>query len=75
VLFHAVRLDYHVPIISQQGEIAGRLHVEVYKEVEVEDVFASDDDSDVADDTIRVTVKIHAAANLPAALANFVFCQ
>jgi kinesin family protein 13 len=29
VLFHDVTLDYHVPIISQQGEVAGRLQVEV----------------------------------------------
>lgn len=27
VLFHDVRLDYHTPIISQQGEVAGRLQV------------------------------------------------
>lgn len=26
-LFHDVRLNYHVPIISQQGEVAGRLQV------------------------------------------------
>lgn len=27
-LFHDVTLDYHTPIISQQGEVAGRLQVE-----------------------------------------------
>ena len=27
VLFHDVKLSYHVPIISQQGEVAGRLLV------------------------------------------------
>lgn len=26
-LFHDVTLDYHTPIISQQGEVAGRLQV------------------------------------------------
>lgn len=26
-LFHDVRLNYHIPIISQQGEVAGRLQV------------------------------------------------
>lgn len=26
-LFHEVSLDYHTPIISQQGEVAGRLQV------------------------------------------------
>lgn len=30
-LFYDVKLDYHVPIISQQGEIAGKLHVEISK--------------------------------------------
>ena len=29
VLFHDVTLDYRVPIINQQGEVAGRLHVEI----------------------------------------------
>lgn len=29
VLFHDMKLDYHVPIISQQGEVCGKLHVEV----------------------------------------------
>ncbi|KAG8226151.1 hypothetical protein J437_LFUL005812 [Ladona fulva] len=29
VLFHDVHLDYHTPIISQQGEVAGRLQVEI----------------------------------------------
>ncbi|KAF8763626.1 Kinesin-like protein KIF13A like protein [Argiope bruennichi] len=28
-LFHDVKLDYQVPIISQQGEVAGRLHIEI----------------------------------------------
>jgi hypothetical protein len=27
VLFHDVKLNYHTPIISQQGEVAGRLQV------------------------------------------------
>ena len=27
VLFHDVKLDYHTPIISQQGEVVGRLQV------------------------------------------------
>ena len=28
-LFHDVVLDYHIPIISQQGEVAGRLQVQI----------------------------------------------
>lgn len=31
VLFHQLRLDYQVPIISQQGEVCGKLHIEVYR--------------------------------------------
>ena len=27
VLFHDVKLNYYVPIISQQGEVAGKLQV------------------------------------------------
>ncbi|XP_038832379.1 kinesin-like protein KIF13A [Salvelinus namaycush] len=30
-LFHDIRLQYAVPIISQQGEVAGRLHVELMR--------------------------------------------
>uniref|UniRef100_A0A4W3IBK6 Kinesin family member 13A n=1 Tax=Callorhinchus milii TaxID=7868 RepID=A0A4W3IBK6_CALMI len=30
-LYHDVRLQYAVPIISQQGEVAGRLHVELMR--------------------------------------------
>uniref|UniRef100_A0A1A8LY54 Kinesin family member 13A n=1 Tax=Nothobranchius pienaari TaxID=704102 RepID=A0A1A8LY54_9TELE len=30
-LFHDVKLQYAVPIISQQGEVAGRLHVELQR--------------------------------------------
>ncbi|XP_073534919.1 kinesin-like protein KIF13A isoform X3 [Phyllobates terribilis] len=30
-LFYDVRLQYAVPIISQQGEVAGRLHIEVMR--------------------------------------------
>ncbi|ELT98482.1 hypothetical protein CAPTEDRAFT_225292 [Capitella teleta] len=29
VLFYDVKLEYQVPIVSQQGEVAGRLHVEL----------------------------------------------
>ena len=29
VLFYDVRLNYYVPIISQQGEVAGKLQVRI----------------------------------------------
>ena len=31
VLFHDVKLSYQTPIISQQGEVSGRLHIEIEK--------------------------------------------
>lgn len=33
VLFHDVTLDYYTPIISQQGEVAGRLQVGVVTKI------------------------------------------
>ncbi|XP_077537872.1 kinesin heavy chain 73 isoform X2 [Haemaphysalis longicornis] len=86
VLFHNVRLSYHVPIISQQGEIAGRLHVEISKTDGVLPDRAGDLDGsfrgsllDISDDgsgrqvTVRVAIK--SAVGLPPSLSNFVFCQ
>ncbi|XP_045488528.1 kinesin-like protein KIF13A isoform X8 [Pieris rapae] len=88
-LFHDVTLDYHTPIISQQGEVAGRLQVEISR---VSGHFpqdriceaASDSSGDMRDDdepidpqtqqvTIRVVIK--QASGLPPSLSNFVFCQ
>ncbi|XP_072940106.1 kinesin-like protein KIF13A isoform X5 [Epargyreus clarus] len=88
-LFHDVTLDYHTPIISQQGEVAGRLQVEISR---VAGQFpqdriceaASDSSGDMRDDdepvdqatqqvTIRVAIK--QATGLPPSLSNFVFCQ
>lgn len=86
VLFHNVRLSYHVPIISQQGEIAGRLHVEISKTDGVLPDRSGDLDGsfrgsllDISDDgsgrqvTVRVAIK--SAVGLPPSLSNFVFCQ
>ncbi|VVC95214.1 unnamed protein product [Leptidea sinapis] len=88
-LFHDVTLDYHTPIISQQGEVAGRLQVELSR---VSGQFpqdriceaASDGSGDLRDDdegsdhgtqqvTIRVVIK--QATGLPPSLSHFVFCQ
>ncbi|CAG9581724.1 unnamed protein product [Danaus chrysippus] len=88
-LFHDVTLDYHTPIISQQGEVAGRLQVEISR---VSGQFpqdriceaASDSSGDMRDDdepldpaaqqvTIRVVIK--QASGLPPSLSNYVFCQ
>ncbi|XP_045446228.1 kinesin-like protein KIF13B [Melitaea cinxia] len=88
-LFHDVTLDYHTPIISQQGEVAGRLQVEISR---VSGQFpqdriceaASDSSGDMRDDdepvdpasqqvTVRVAIK--QASGLPPSLSHFVFCQ
>lgn len=89
VLFHDVKLDYHTPIISQQGEVAGRLQVEIARiagQLPQDRMCesASDSSSDSRDDdyvsdpmanqiTCRVTIK--QATGLPLSLSNFVFCQ
>jgi kinesin family protein 13 len=89
VLFHDVKLDYHTPIISQQGEVAGRLQVELSRvagslpqDRVCEAASDSSGDSGREEDetvqgsgqvTIRVTIK--QASGLPLSLSNFVFCQ
>ncbi|XP_069106121.1 kinesin-like protein KIF13A isoform X3 [Argopecten irradians] len=84
-LFHDVKLDYQVPIISQQGEIAGKLHVEISKlGGSFLDRYA--DTNDEAEDAVEpdpvgigspmiVRICISGAKGLPPALSNFVFCQ
>lgn len=89
VLFHDVTLNYHTPIISQQGEVAGRLQVEISRiagQLPQDRMCesASDSSNDGRDDdygsdtssnqiTCRVTIK--AATGIPLSLSNFVFCQ
>ncbi|XP_046837020.1 kinesin-like protein KIF13B isoform X2 [Vespa crabro] len=89
VLFHDVRLDYHTPIISQQGEVAGRLQVEISRIAgqfpqdricEAASESSGDSTSSEPDDysgsshiTCRVTIK--QATGLPLSLSHFVFCQ
>ncbi|VDK74837.1 unnamed protein product [Litomosoides sigmodontis] len=91
VLLHNMKLNYQVPIISQQGEVSGRLHVEVYRLTEMDDsgIVSSLDslDSNRTSDpqfigdaaflgkTIRCRVRIKRASNLPSSLSHFVFCQ
>ncbi|VDM47096.1 unnamed protein product [Toxocara canis] len=90
VLFHDMRLDYQVPIISQQGEVSGRLHVEVYRIVDADSDLGMNsldtlDSSRITDPqaigasflgkTIKCRVRIKKASNLPTSLSHFVFCQ
>ncbi|CAJ0564179.1 unnamed protein product, partial [Mesorhabditis spiculigera] len=82
VLFHDLKLDYQVPIISQQGEVAGRLHVQVYR-VPGDGGLGSSLDSgmDISrpemllGKTIKCRVRIRRASSLPMNLSHFVFCQ
>jgi kinesin family member 13 len=89
-LFHDVKFDYHTPIISQQGEVAGRLQVEVTR---IAGQFPQDrmcesqsDTSNERDDDdydkenensnqVTIRVSIKQASGLPLSLSNFVFCQ
>lgn len=89
VLFHDVTLDYHTPIISQQGEVAGRLQVEISRtagqfpqdrmcESASESSHDSRDDvydTDPGYNQITCRVSIKQATGLPLTLSNFVFCQ
>lgn len=79
-LFHDVKLDYHTPIISQQGEVAGRLQVEISRnagEFPQDHMCESDDSNGDHEEerciTCRITIK--QASGLPPSLSNFVFCQ
>ncbi|XP_059167567.1 kinesin-like protein KIF13A isoform X3 [Physella acuta] len=81
-LFHDVKLDYHVPIISQQGEVAGKLHIEISKlggavlDRYVDMAADNDEDNTVPMGApLLIKVCIKEARGLPLALSNFVFCQ
>ncbi|CAH1153752.1 unnamed protein product [Phaedon cochleariae] len=86
-LFHDVSLDYHTPIISQQGEVAGRLQVELSRvagSLPQDRICeaASDNSSECSQDedepgSSQVTIRVHIkqASGLPLSLANYVFCQ
>uniref|UniRef100_A0A671XMH1 Kinesin family member 13B n=1 Tax=Sparus aurata TaxID=8175 RepID=A0A671XMH1_SPAAU len=81
-LFYDVKLQYAVPIINQKGEVAGRLHVEVWRGTDGSQVDASgpsDAQQNVADREPQERkldcVNILQANGLPRHLSNFVFCQ
>uniref|UniRef100_A0A8D3DIX7 Kinesin family member 13A n=1 Tax=Scophthalmus maximus TaxID=52904 RepID=A0A8D3DIX7_SCOMX len=87
-LFHDVKLQYAVPIISQQGEVAGRLHIELMRVSGVvpERLSGGDDSSENSSESscyevmdtngeIVHMVRIREATGLPLNLSNFVFCQ
>ncbi|XP_030022123.1 kinesin-like protein KIF13B isoform X2 [Manduca sexta] len=88
-LFHDVTLDYHTPIISQQGEVAGRLQVEISRVAgqfpqdriceaasdSSGDMRDDDDPADAATQQVTIRVVIKQATGLPPSLSHFVFCQ
>ncbi|XP_051816523.1 kinesin-like protein KIF13B isoform X1 [Acanthochromis polyacanthus] len=80
-LFYDVKLQYAVPIINQKGEVAGRLHVEVFRGTESsEEEPAAQSDSQLTDGDpqerkLDCVVKVLQATGLPRHLSNFVFCQ
>lgn len=90
VLFHDVRLDYHTPIISQQGEVAGRLQVEISRisgqfpqdriceaasESSADSTSSETDDYSGGSSHITCRITIKQATGLPLSLSHFVFCQ
>uniref|UniRef100_A0A665VKJ4 Kinesin family member 13A n=1 Tax=Echeneis naucrates TaxID=173247 RepID=A0A665VKJ4_ECHNA len=83
-LFHDVKLQYAVPIISQQGEVAGRLHIELMRisGAVPERLSGGDDSSENSSESSCYEVMdtngeiVHMeATGLPLNLSNFVFCQ
>uniref|UniRef100_UPI0037E87330 kinesin-like protein KIF13B n=1 Tax=Semicossyphus pulcher TaxID=241346 RepID=UPI0037E87330 len=82
-LFYDVKLQYAVPIINQKGEVAGRLHVEVWRGTEgseeegprQSDTQQFNTDGDAQERKLDCVVKILQANGLPRHLSNFVFCQ
>ncbi|XP_074471910.1 kinesin-like protein KIF13B isoform X3 [Sebastes fasciatus] len=82
-LFYDVKLQYAVPIINQNGEVAARLHVEVWRGTEGSedggpaqvDTQLSNTDGDLQERNLDCVVKILQANGLPRHLSNFVFCQ
>ncbi|XP_071810654.1 kinesin-like protein KIF13A isoform X3 [Apostichopus japonicus] len=89
VLFHDVSLEYAVPIISQQGEVAGKLQMEIQRisntPERAHDVSSLGSNEGLEESEaegglavgapLTCRVKIMEAVNLPHSLAHFVFCQ
>ncbi|XP_050927951.1 LOW QUALITY PROTEIN: kinesin-like protein KIF13B [Lates calcarifer] len=82
-LFYDVKLQYAVPIINQKGEVAGRLHMEVWRGTEDSEEVGpgqfetqlSSTDGDPQERKLDCVVKILQATGLPRHLSNFVFCS
>ena len=85
VLFHSVRLAYQTPIISQQGEVVGRLHAEIERTGGSLTTTGEDncdngrqgcyEDEDDNQNELRCRFTIKAVTGLPPSLSQYVFCQ
>ncbi|XP_047429143.1 kinesin-like protein KIF13B isoform X2 [Mugil cephalus] len=82
-MFYDVKLQYAVPIINQKGEVAGRLHMELWRGTESTEQEGAGQletelistDGDAQERKLDCVVKILQATGLPRHLSNFVFCQ
>ncbi|XP_067931431.1 kinesin-like protein KIF13A isoform X2 [Watersipora subatra] len=83
LFYDDLKLDSYVAIINQQGEVAGRLHIELKKlegsmnEAYPDDVTSSGSDEEESSSIREITLKvsIRDAKGLPPSLSRFVFCQ
>lgn len=82
-LFHDVTLDYKVPIISQQGDVAGKLHIEISKAggailERLMDLTSEENEEETnvhMGAPLLIQIRILEAEDLPPSLSHFVFCQ
>ena len=81
LLYHDVLIDfeYSVPVINQQGEIAGKLKIKMMR-IDVKSFYSTTGESEMEiSDSRRSTIKfrltIIEASDLPFSLNNTVFCK
>ncbi|XP_060773908.1 kinesin-like protein KIF13B isoform X2 [Neoarius graeffei] len=74
-LFYDVKLQYAVPIINQEGEVSGRLLVEVERVCGTVETEAGQEEADAHERKLVCRIKVSQATGLPQHLSNFVFCQ
>jgi len=85
-LFSDCGLEYDAPVISRQGETAGRLRVKLQRlkgqlvASNMNESMATSSDASTAtssldESTVLVRVTVLEASGLPPALSHFVFCQ
>uniref|UniRef100_A0A8C4X5D8 Kinesin family member 13Ba n=1 Tax=Erpetoichthys calabaricus TaxID=27687 RepID=A0A8C4X5D8_ERPCA len=85
-LFYDVKFQYAVPIISQKGEMVGRLHVELFRVSEnMQERLAGGETPENTDENVTpqktlvcvvsILIRILQATGLPHFLSKFVFCK